>query len=324
MPEFSLIEKYFKPLTSGHKAARGLNDDAAKFALKAGEELVISKDMFIEDVHFLATDGAYKIASKLLLRNLSDLAASGAKPLYYMLGFGKTKKCDEKFFAEFVRGLKDVQKKFGLTLIGGDTTNSEKIFLSVTIFGLIKKDKILSRDSAKNGDLIFVSGNIGDAYQGLQIKLAKQIQKLSKNEKTYFLQRHFFPNPQIDLAIKLLQKNLSTCAIDISDGLLADLRHVCEASKLSAEINLAQIPFYQKNLTTAQKLDLLSGGDDYELLFCANPHDEKKILQLAKSLKIKLTCIGIFKKPANKKAEISLRGSDNKKIPIKKFGYEHF
>ena len=323
MPEFSIIEKYFKPLTNGQKAARGLRDDVAKIALKKDEELVISKDMFVENVHFLTSDGAHKIAAKLLLRNLSDIAASGAKPLYYVLGFGKTKKCDEKFFSEFARGLKEVQNQFGISLIGGDTANCREMFFSITIFGVVKKNKILSRDGAKNGDLIFVSGNIGDAHKGLQIKLAKQDKNLSAAQKKYFLERHFFPTPRIKLGEELLKKNLSSCAIDISDGLLADLRHICESSKLDGEINLEQIPFYLQNLKTAQKLDLIGGGDDYELLFAVNPKDLKKIAQLEKTLKIKLSCIGAFKKPANKKPAITLHDLENKKIPIKKFGYEH-
>ncbi len=329
MTEFSIIEKYFKPLTNDNIAARNLADDVAKISLKKNEELVVSKDMFVEGVHFLAGDGGFKIASKLLRTNLSDLAAAGAKPLYYSLGFTKNKNCDKKFLKDFCRGLQEVQNEFGLCLIGGDTVSSQEMFFSITIFGSIKKAKILSRNQAKDGDLIFVSGNIGDAALGLKIKLGEDflnLKKLDKKEKNYLLQRHFFPIPRITLGIKLLEKNLSNCAIDISDGLLADLRHICKESQVDAEIYLEKIPFSStvQKLSNSQKLDLLSGGDDYELLFAIKPRDQNKLFDLAKSLKLNLSCIGNFKKPANTKSAINLRDAKNKKIPIKKFGYEHF
>ncbi len=166
MHEFQLIDKVFKPLTKGHGAAQNLADDVAKISIKNDEELIISKDIFVEDIHFLKKDGAFKIASKLLRTNLSDLASAGATPLYYMLGFSKNKNLDDKFITEFARGLKSVQDEFELCLIGGDTVSSEKLFFSVTIFGSIKKNKNLLRSQAQEGDLIFVSGTIGDAFIG--------------------------------------------------------------------------------------------------------------------------------------------------------------
>jgi thiamine-monophosphate kinase len=322
MQEFKLIHEKFKPLTKGCKASLGLATDVAKISLKKDEELVISKDVFVEDVHFLRRDGAFKIASKLLRTNLSDLAAAGAEPLYYMLGFSKNKNLDKKFFDEFARGLKSVQDEFKLVLIGGDTVTSEKLFFSITIFGAAKKGKILSRTAAKNGDLIFVSGTIGDAYLGLQDNL--------KNKKnTELLNRHFFPTPRISLGKKLLEQKLSNCAIDVSDGLLADLRHICEESKLTAEIYQNKIPLSlsaQKILVKNSQIritDLLCGGDDYELIFTVNPKNAKKIPALAKALKLDLTCIGSFSKSADKKFQITLRDEKNQKIKIKKFGYEH-
>ncbi len=320
MKEFHLIEKYFKPLTKSCKAAQNLADDVAKINLKKDEELVISKDLFVEDVHFLRIDGGFKIASKLLRTNLSDLASSGAKPLHYMLGFSKNDYTDEKFLREFSRGLKSVQDEFGLCLIGGDTVKSEKLFFSVTIFGIAKKGKILSRNQAKKDDLIFVSGAIGDAFLGRCFK------KLSATE---LQERHFFPTPRINLGKKLLEKKLSRCAIDVSDGLIADLNHICTASKLAAEIHLNHLPistaaqkFLQKN-SQIKIGDLISGGDDYELIFAVNPKDRKKISDLSKSLKLDLTCIGAFKESSNKKFNVTLFNEKNRKIIIKKTGYEH-
>ena len=139
----------------------------------------------------------------------------------------------------------------------------------------------------------------------------------------------FFPSPRINLGKKLLENNLSKCAIDVSDGLLADLRHICEASKLDAEIYSQQIPLSksaQKFFETNSKIkltDLISGGDDYELIFAVNPRDRKKIEELSKYLKLDITCVGEFKKSADKNFQITLCGEKNTKINIKKFGHEH-
>lgn len=302
MKEFQLIHKFFKPLTKNQKAARGLADDVAQIS-----DLIISKDLFVEDVHFLRSDGGFKIASKLLRTNLSDLASAGATPLCYMLGFSKNKNTDEKFCRDFARGLKSLQDEFGLYLIGGDTVTSDKLFFSVTIFGKATKDKTLSRNAAKNGDLIYVSGAIGDAYIGRTSKASR-----------HFVNRHFFPTPRIELGKKLIEKNLSKCAIDVSDGLLADLNHICQASKLKAEIDLEKIPFSQKN--PKDPLALISGGDDYELIFAVNPKNQKKISALAHEIALDLTCIGKF--TAALRPEVSLR-QNNKKIKLTKLGYEH-
>lgn len=318
MREFQLIEKFFKPLTKSCQAAQNLSDDVAKISLKSDEELIISKDVFVEDVHFLRQDGGFKIASKLLRTNLSDLASAGAMPIYYLLGFSKNRGVDEEFCSEFARGLKSVQDEFGLCLIGGDTVSTKKLFFSVTIFGVTKKDKILLRSQAKNGDLIFVSGSIGDAFLGRKLAF-----------DCHTIARHFFPTPRVELGKALLKNNLSSCAIDVSDGLLADLNHICQASELSAEIHLDQIPFSksaQKFFETNSKikpLDLLSAGDDYELIFATNPQNRKKILKLASALKLEISCIGEFKKSADKKFSITLRNRKNQKIKIKKLGHEH-
>lgn len=326
--EFQLIEKFFKPLTNGCKASQNLSDDVAKFSVKEDQELVISKDMMVEDVHFLLSDGGFKIASKLLLSNLSDLASCGAKPLYYMLGFSRNSEISEKFIKEFARGLKDVQDRFNIHLIGGDTVTSQKLFFSITVFGTVKKGKSLSRSQAKPEDLIFVSGSIGDAYLGLKLNSKNSNLSVTPADKKYLLGRHFYPSPRITLAQELLRKNLSKCAIDISDGLLADLLHISNSSKTSAEIYQHKIPisssarkFVQKDPTIFS--DLISAGDDYELIFTSDKNNDKKIIALAKELNINLTCIGRVCNSTDENSKIILFDENNKKIKIKKYGYEH-
>ena len=343
MLEFEFINKILLPLTKNSNSSKQKKhpsqdfvDDVAVLNFNKDFDLIISKDIFIEDVHFLKSDGAQKIASKLLLTNLSDIASSGGKPLYYMMGFTKNSTLDDDFYQKFGGALRYLQQKYKLTLIGGDTSNSAKLFYSITIFGKVKKNKILARKNAKNGDLIFVSNSIGDAFLGLDIKL-KKLEKLEKYQKK-LLDKHFYPQPRIKLAQELINQNLSKCATDISDGLIADLSNICKSSKLNAEIYLSQIPLsseakiYLKNNPKINVLELLSGGDDYELIFSINPKNLSKIVEISKKLNLKLTCIGKFFKEsnyyANKNFSVFLFPDEQNKssqtlIEITKKGYEH-
>jgi thiamine-monophosphate kinase len=319
MKEFYLIKNVFKSLTNDCKASQGLSDDVAIINTK--EFFFVSNDTIVEDVHFLKKDGGFKIASKLLLSNLSDLAASGAKPVYYLLGFSKNDSIDEGFFYDFARGLKSVQNEYNLDLIGGDTVHSpSKLFFSVTIFGVGKKS--LSRKNAKNNDLIFVSGSIGDAYLGLLTSLKKL-----KTKDEYLLNRHFFPTARINLGIELSKQKLSNCAIDVSDGFLADLKHICEESKLSAFLDVDKIPisknarvFLNKNLVGMH--DLITAGDDYEIIFTAKKKNYEKIMELSKRLTLSISCVGYLKKTSENP---KINFTNNYTFPqnFSNYGYEH-
>lgn len=322
--EFDIINRYFKPLAADFKTSLNLEDDAAKITIKNDEELVVSKDMIVQDVHFNFDDGARNIASKLILSNLSDIASCGAAAKYYLLGFCINEKIDEKFCQEFCDELKKIQDKFNISLIGGDTVSSKKgLFFSITVFGVVKKNKFLSRKMAKNQDLIYVTGTIGDSFLGYKFK---NDAKISKKDQEYFLKRHFQPSIHLDFANQLVKNNLSKCAIDVSDGLLADLKHICKASKLSANIFLDKIgiskiakKYVDKNLCSIQ--DLISGGEDYELIFTINKKDEKKLLSLAKKFNICLNKIGFMEKSLE--FEVNLFDKNNNKVKIEKYGYQH-
>jgi thiamine-monophosphate kinase len=384
--EFEIINKYFKILTNNSNAAANLEDDVAKIKVPANQELVVSKDLMVEDVHFLKKDGGYKIAAKLLRSNLSDIAASGAKPVYYMLGFSKNDDIDENFIRDFALGLRDTQEEFGICLIGGDTVKSDKkLVFSITIFGYIQKNKILARNKAAAGDLICVSGYIGDAYLGLRLahtlpgrglltpsitfessKLRLMVDDMNIKEgvnrplpgseggdnkrehkddasksyisdikhKDYLLKRHYFPTPRINFARNLIKNNLSSAAIDVSDGLIADLNHICQASKVAAIIYKNKIPlskaakiFLEHNQET-NFTDLIAGGDDYELIFSIKAKNLAKVMKLAKKSKILVSCIGSFKeidasKKQNSKLLVELYDEDGNKIKILKYGYQH-
>lgn len=310
LDEFSVIEHFFRPLIVDDEVALGFGDDAARFCVGDDEEIVVSKDLMLEDVHFFRRDGGFNIGSKLLRVNLSDLAASGARPLYYMLGFSKG--AGEDFLREFCAGLKDAQDEFGLSLIGGDTVRaSDKLCFSLTIFGVRKKGANLARKNAQDADLIFVSGEIGAAHLGF-------LQNSGQLGGENGLKAYFAPCPRVDLGVALLKNGLSDCAIDVSDGFLADLRHICKASNLDGVVFLDKIPMV-KELDFKQAL---SGGEDYELIFTVKKEDKNSVLELAKKLKISLTCVGYMKKSQNS-AKVRVLDGNNNEILIEKYGYRH-
>lgn len=326
--EFELINRYFKPLIDEKRNEIGLRDDCAVISEKF-TNLTISKDILAENVHFLFADGAKNIAKKLLLSNISDNSASGAVPKYYMLGFSFDERVDEEFMSEFCQGLREIQEKYKIAIVGGDTvkvkSGSKKsggLFFSVTIFG--EAEKNLLRKNAKDGDLVFVTGSIGDSYLGLKVKNGEII--VDENDKGYFLEKHFSPCPNPEFAFELAKSGFSSCAIDVSDGFLADLKHICEESKVSCNIFADRIPISkqaQKILDnkTLELQDLLSGGEDYELIFTANKKHKEDIFKLAKKFDMVLNEVGFCKKTENYQIRLFEKNGDE--IKIKKLGYEH-
>jgi thiamine-monophosphate kinase len=323
MDEFELINKYFRPLSNNSKEAQNLNDDVA---LICDDKIVVSKDLMIQDVHFKLSDGPYNIANRLIRSNLSDIAASGSKPLYYMLGFHKNKHVDESFLNDFTLALKEINQDFNISLIGGDTVKSnDRLVFSVTIFGQAH-NSILSRKNACDKQLIFTSGYIGDALIGRKI-LEKGL-RYNEDDKQYLVSRYNKPSPRIDVGEGLIKRSLSQSAIDISDGLFADLKHICQSSNLKATIFKDKIPLSSqaRNIVNLNKdlsiLDLCSGGDDYELIFCVDHLNLEKINILSKDLNIPLTNIGYLERKNKDDKFIKLLDGKNE-IEINKFGYEH-
>ncbi len=341
MKEFEIIENKFLPLTklNNNYPSKIINSfdlsDDVSLIKKSNKNFIVSKDIFIENIHFLKSDGGEKIAQKLLLSNISDIASSGGKPLFYFLGFTKNSMLSKKFYDDFAIGLKKVQEKYNIILAGGDTSNSNQLFYSITIFGAIDEKKILLRKNAVEGDLIYVSNHIGDAFLGLDVKLKKPKKLLDFHKK--LLEKHFYPTPRVELAQILSNKKISKCATDISDGLIADLENICEASNLVAEIDLSKIPIsnsskkYLEQNSHLTILDLLSGGDDYEIIFSSHPNNTQKITKISQQLDLKLTCIGKFtksnpKKTINSKNYIVKLYQDfitKKLIKFSQKGYEH-
>ena len=250
-----------------------------------------------------------------MIPNLSDLAACGAKPLYYLMTGNITSKQNEEWYKRFCRQLKKLQNKYGFRLLGGDTVKSsnDDIFLSATFIGKVKKDKMLKRSGAKIGDNIYISGKIGGGYLGLQALLKKQN---FGNKNKAFIKCYETPTPEIELGQKLV--GIANSCTDISDGLIKDLNNICEASEKSAEIYLDKIPLY---LTDKLIEEQLTGGDDYKLIFTANKSKKKQLHNIADELKVKITKIG---KITNDKAKKTVILDKNlKPINFESKGYEH-
>jgi thiamine-monophosphate kinase len=263
MNEFDRIAKYFAPLAA--EAGLCLQDDAAVFEAPEGCELVVTKDAIVQGVHFVGDEPPAMIAQKLLRTNLSDLAAMGAKPLYYLLAVMLPKTCDDAWLAGFAAGLKADQDTFAIRLIGGDSTASPHLCLSVTAFGTVLRGQALKRSGARVGDGVFVSGTIGDARLGLQLVQGAALQVADKNAA---IARYQLPTPRLALGQAL--RGVATSAMDVSDGLMQDASHIARASGVGIRMIAEQIPLSdavkQAGISVEQ---CVTAGDDYELLFTA-------------------------------------------------------
>ncbi len=333
MKEFEIIEKFFKPLTKVYSnknfelASKNLSDDCAYLNFSnPNKNTVISKDISLEDIHFNFNDGAFNIASKSLLANLSDLSSSGAKPIGYFLAIGYDDRADNNFFSSFCQSLQVIQEKYNISLFGGDCSRSKNgIFISITIIGQATKGLELLRQNAQENDEIYVSGNIGDSFLGLKVKS----QKLNCEFNDYFLQKHFLPCPKVEFAHDLSRNNLAKCAIDISDGLISDLSHICNNSNLSAKISLESIPFSNNakkimQIHSFNKQDLITGGEDFELIFTAKASNKENIFTLAKKHNLSLNIIGkMVKNDGSGHNKVEIYDKYENIILINKKGYEH-
>lgn len=298
--EFELIARLFAPLASKFPDAYGLEDDVAYLRvadglLAPGEELVIKTDALIASVHFLPDDPADLIARKLLRVNLSDLAAKGARPIAYTLALMLPDSIDLAWLERFAEGLKQDQDEFDFVLAGGDTDRTPgPLSLSLTAIGAIPKGQRLLRSAAKTGDAIFVSGTIGDGALGLKA-IRAEIADLSSTDKAYLAGRYRLPQPRLALGARL--RAIAHAAMDISDGLVGDLQHICDASRLGALIESARIPLSPAGqavtwMDAGLMECVLTGGDDYEILFTAEPSREASLVALGHELGVPITRIG--------------------------------
>ncbi len=303
--EFALIDRHFRRAT--RHTVRGVGDDGALLRPSPGCELVVSTDMLVAGTHFLPNADPEDLGWKVLAVNVSDMAAMGAQPKWALLA-AALPAATESWIEQFARGFFACAGEFGIDVIGGDTTKGPRNFC-VTIFGEVPVGAALLRSSAQAGDEIWVSGTPGRAAQGLA-HLQGQV-NLSEPALTDCLAALHRPQPRVTLGLGL--RGLATAAIDVSDGLLADLGHILKASNLAARLQLAVSPastFY------------LSGGDDYELVFTVPATRHEGVLALAQKLNLTLTCLGACEPGAPGKVDV--RDTAGAPIELARHGYDHF
>ena len=293
--EFEIIDKYFAPLSQGFDGAHGLTNDTASLLIGDGNEAVITLDTMVSGVHFLPTDPPDLIARKLLRVNLSDLASAGAIPRTYFLSLSLPPSILDSWIAAFADGLAADQAIFGIVLGGGDTTSTPgPLTLSLTAVGETPRGQALSRSGAQAGQDIYVSGTIGDAALALALIQTGNAEQVLRDEPA-LLARYQLPEPRVSLGTSL--RGLATAAIDVSDGLVADLGHICRTSAVGAEVEAAKVPlspearnFLSKQADLAECV--FTGGDDYELLFTARRENAADLSALSEKLSLPLTRIG--------------------------------
>ena len=317
MHEFDLIKNYFSKLTKNNKSALNLNDDVF-FDKK--KELVISVDTYNEGIHFPNFNKPYLVIKKILRATISDLICKGVKPKYYFIsGSGNKKTFSKEKLKDLTRSLFEEQKKYNIKLCGGDTTFSKKLSFSITVIGFSKK--IVFRNKAKINDDIYVTGNIGDSFIGLNV-INKKI-NLKRNYNNYFLDKYYKPDVQIKLVDKLLK--FSNSSIDISDGLFADLEKMINSQKLRYEIHLDKVPISKQMEILIkehrfQKIKMISNGDDYQILFTASKNKSRIIKSISKKLNLKITKIGKILPSSHKSSVIDQKG---RVLGVNNKGYVH-
>jgi thiamine-monophosphate kinase len=317
MHEFDLIKNYFSKLTRNNKSALNLNDDVF-FDKK--KELVISVDTYNEGIHFPNFNKPYLVIKKILRATISDLICKGVKPKYYFIsGSGNKKTFSKEKLKDLTRSLFEEQKKYNIKLCGGDTTFSKKLSFSITVIGFSKK--IVFRNKAKINDDIYVTGNIGDSFIGLNV-INKKI-NLKRDYNNYFLDKYYKPDVQIKLVDKLLK--FSNSSIDISDGLFADLEKMINSQKLRYKIHLDKVPISKQMEILIkehrfQKIKMISNGDDYQILFTANKNKSRIIKAASKKLNLKITKIGRILPSSHKSSIIDQKG---RVLRVNNKGYVH-
>jgi thiamine-monophosphate kinase len=325
--EFGLIARIRKWMAASNPSLiQGIGDDVAVIDIgeMGSKALLVTTDILIEDIHFdRAWIDPYRLGRKSLLVNLSDIAAMGGTPKYFLISLGIPKNLSFSFISLFYRGLKDGAKKFQVDLIGGDTSLSKRIVINICLLGEGKKENLLFRKGAKVGDDLYVSGTLGDAALGLKI-LKKKGPRGGPKE---VVEKHLSPSPRIQLGKAIGKHRWATAMIDVSDGLLIDTQHLLEESKVGARIWEDKIPLsrlYRKWIHSYAKDHYqlaLSGGEDYELLFAAPTQRRDKLSALALSSKIPITRIGQI---LPQKEGFYIIKKNGKEYSPLRLGFEHF
>jgi thiamine-monophosphate kinase len=320
--EFTLIERIRHQVAAGPGVIRGIGDDAAVLDLPAGEQLLTSTDMLVEGVHFRRDWGdARSLGRKAVAVNLSDIAAMGGVPRFLYLGLACAGETEADDVLAFLDGALEEAARSEVTLVGGDTCRSPGPWLiSVTVEGSVAEGRAIGRDGARVGDLLMVSGTLGDSAMALSL-----LQR-GETPEPFLLERHLLPTARLALGRRLGLGGLATAMIDLSDGLLGDLDHILQGSAVEAVIEEAALPLSEPLLRCSSGRSAavemaLSGGEDYELLFCVQPEHGAAVNALAAELALPVATIGRIRAG---RGGVSLRSFDGTERTVSVNGYDHF
>lgn len=330
--EFEIIKRFFAPLSSGEPGALGLTDDAAVLPVAPEGFLVVSTDTIIAGRHFPPEETAADIAAKGIAVTFSDIAAMGAAPLAYTLSLSLPLVWEGEQIASWLEAfsgeLHVQQQEIGVVLIGGDTVATPgPLSLTFTVFGVIDTKRALRRSNARPGDLVYVSGCIGDSALGLSA-LNGDLKELDEAQRDALILRFRRPRPRLALGRRLA--GVAHAAADVSDGLVADLGHICDASGVCATISADRVPLSHSaraalRANPARMPQILGGGDDYELVFTAAPAAADDIAQIATEVDLPLTLIGqIDRKTASRRQTVLVMDESGRELDLAVGGYSHF
>lgn len=316
MDEFGIIERFFKrQAVRRDDVVLGIGDDAAVVDPASDGDWVVTTDVLVNGVHFPESTDPRSVGHKALAVNLSDIAAMGAEPAWATMGL-TLPGVEEHWLEEFASGFLALAEEFNVQLIGGDTTHGP-LTIAVQLIGRTGGIGHLSRGGARTGDSIYVSGTLGDAALALQIEGG--VLAAGESDRGYFMDRLNRPSPRVALGRAMVGH--ATAAIDISDGLAADLGHLCRSSGVGAEVNVDAVPVsahYRRHLATVGWDPALSFGDDYELCFTVAPENDRMVENAAREADVGVARIGRVTGSGVR----WMRG--NQPYPVSEDGYRHF
>lgn len=325
MDEFDFINKV-KPTQNFRKQVMvGIGDDAAVYQPTNSYHQVVCVDTMVEGIHFLKNlSSPQDIGYKALAVNISDIAAMGAIPLYYLVSIAIPSTWTENELIQIYEGMEELSSTYRMDLIGGDTVStSDKLVITVTVIGEAESHVQTLRNQAEDGDIVFVTGTIGDSSAGLSI-LLEEIDTIHPDFKRYLINRHKRPAAQVE-AGRIIAELGRAALNDISDGLASELNELVEASKLGMNINEEHIPISKELRSLQNVFDInkwiLYGGEDFELVGTTSQREWDKLKQACAEKNITITKIGVV---TNQHHKVLLKNSNNQTIELKKSGYNHF
>ncbi|MDA8100700.1 MAG: thiamine-phosphate kinase [Nitrospiraceae bacterium] len=324
--EFGLIKRIRKTAGRIRKGVQiGIGDDAAVLRCSPGAELLATTDMLLEGVHFdLRTTDFRSLGWKSAAVNLSDIAAMGGTPRFCLATLAIPRHVTVENISAFYRGLNALLKRHKVSLVGGDTCGSLRdLIVNIVILGEVPARQVLKRSGAQMGDIIFVTGTLGDSAAGLELLKAEAKGQVAHRTSTFkkLIEKHLRPRPRVDEGRKLALAGIASAMIDVSDGLSSDLEHICEESGVGALVLAKNVPLSRSlcSVSTLRRSPLeyaLSGGEDYELLFTVPREKWRRV----KKLPIDATAIGFL----TRRRTIILSGIDGKRTVLRPSGYDHF